>query len=459
MLYIAAILDKINGTFGPPLPPISMTTEVMLRERPTNCLLYADDLVIFARSAEGLQRILNKLESFCEKVDLTVNLDKTKVMIFNNSGKSLNNYSFKYGTNKLENTKSYRYLGLTLCPYGNFTLARQELKKASLKALFKLRNEMGNHFSENIKLTFKLFDALISPILMYGSEIWGIDCNGKLDTDPEELVQNKFLKWLLGVNKYCNNNACRAETGRFPLRMTAQCRTLKFWLTLVKHEENNCHKLSQVAYNDIKRIKDKISWSQKIKNFLYHIGLGILWEKAHPPDVGAVSIVRQRLEDIELQRWFSEMNNDTRKDPNQSNKMRTYRKVKKIDNYRCEDYLHQVTNIRHRTTMTKLRLSNHRLAIETGRYMRPYKKPNERICPLCKKEAEDEKHFLVSCPGYQEKRKSLFEHLSTEFKIPIGKMSTENIFLLLLNPPSNNTELQKIIAKYVHECYEIRKNT
>ena len=29
---------------------------------------------------------------------------------------------------------------------------------------------------------------------MYGSEIWGIDCNGKLDTDPEELVQNEFLK-------------------------------------------------------------------------------------------------------------------------------------------------------------------------------------------------------------------------------------------------------------------------
>ena len=112
------------------------------------------------------------------------------------------------------------------------------------------------------------------------------------------------------------------------------------------------------------------------------------------------------------------MNNDTRKDPNQSNKMRTYRKVKKIDNYRCEDYLHQVTNIRHRTTMTKLRLSNHRLAIETWRYMRPYKKPNERICPLCKKEAEDEKHFLISCSVYQEKRKSLFECLSNKFKTP-----------------------------------------
>ena len=57
-------------------------------------------------------------------------------MIFNNSGKSLNNYSFRYGMNKLENAKSYQYLGLTR-PYGNFTLARQELKKASLKGPLK----------------------------------------------------------------------------------------------------------------------------------------------------------------------------------------------------------------------------------------------------------------------------------------------------------------------------------
>ena len=71
--------------------------------------------------------------------------------------------------------------------------------------------------------------------------------------------------------------------------------------------------------------------------------------------------------------------------------------------------LYQVNNIRHRTTMAKLQLSNHRMAIETGRYIRPYKKPNERICPLCKKEVQDEKHFLISFPVYQEKRNYLFE--------------------------------------------------
>ena len=52
--------------------------------------------------------------------------------------------------------------------------------------------------------------------------------------------------------------------------------------------------------------------------------------------VGIVSIIIQRLEDIELQRWFSEMNNDIRKGLNQGNRMRTYSycKVITIENYR-----------------------------------------------------------------------------------------------------------------------------
>ena len=123
-------------------------------------------------------------------------------MIFINCGKSLNNYSFKYGVNKLNNVKSYKYLGMTLNPYGNFSLAREELKKVGLKALYKLRKEKGENFRENIMLTIKLFDALISPILLYGSEIWGVNCNDQIEKDPAELVQIKFLKCgLLGVNK------------------------------------------------------------------------------------------------------------------------------------------------------------------------------------------------------------------------------------------------------------------
>ena len=121
---------------------------------------------------------------------------------------------------------------------------------------------------------------------------------------------------------------CRAETGRFQMRIEAQCRNFKFWLTLTKNE----NKLSQIAYNDIKWNENKALWSKKIKSLLEQIGLGELWMKAHYADIGIVNMIRQRLKDIELQRWLSEINNDTRKDANQSNKMRTYRLFKTIDN-------------------------------------------------------------------------------------------------------------------------------
>ena len=138
-----------------------------------------------------------------------------------------------------------------------------------------------------------------------------------------------------------------------------------------------------------------------------------------------MNIINQRLKDIELQRWLSDVNNDVRKDDNQKNKLRTFRKFKTIENYKCEDYLCQVTNIRHWITLTKLHLSNHKLAIETGRYVRPYKKPEERICPICKKDVEDEIQFLALCLAYQEKRSTLFEYLNKEYRISVNRMAPE----------------------------------
>ena len=69
---------------------------------------------------------------------------------------------------------------------------------------------MGDHFRDDVQLTMKIFDTVISPILTYGSEVWGVDHDGKLENDPIEFVQTKFIRWLLGVNKFCSSNACRS---------------------------------------------------------------------------------------------------------------------------------------------------------------------------------------------------------------------------------------------------------
>jgi hypothetical protein len=66
------------------------------------CLLYADDIVLLSESAEGLQHSLNALHHYCNKWDLRVNIDKTKVIIFNKSGRLLKNVHFKYYGNSIE---------------------------------------------------------------------------------------------------------------------------------------------------------------------------------------------------------------------------------------------------------------------------------------------------------------------------------------------------------------------
>ena len=52
-------------------------------------------------------------------------------------------------------------------------------------------------------------------------------------------------------------------------------------------------------------------------------------------------------------------------------------------------------NVSIRQHVTKFRLSNHRLAIETGRH--DGTAPEARYCPFCPNEIEDEAHFLFKC--------------------------------------------------------------
>ena len=49
-------------------------------------LLFADDIVMFSSTIPGLQKQIHVLESYCDESKLTVNMDKTKVVVFKNGG-------------------------------------------------------------------------------------------------------------------------------------------------------------------------------------------------------------------------------------------------------------------------------------------------------------------------------------------------------------------------------------
>ena len=163
-LYVSDLSEKLKA---------KNLNDVEPNELPLSCMLYADDLVIFSKSKNGLRDYLDSLSEYCKENDLSVNLNKTKVLIFNNCGRTMNKHVLYYRGSKLDNVSNYKYLGLQFSTYGTFTYAKQEIKKVALKALYKLRKEMGDHFRDDVQLTMKIFDTVISPIITYGSEVWG----------------------------------------------------------------------------------------------------------------------------------------------------------------------------------------------------------------------------------------------------------------------------------------------
>ena len=92
------------------------------------CLLYANNTLILAEIATDLQIALNSLYTYCKKWDLTVNADKTKVIIFSRG--NIRKYkSIKFCDNSTDVYDDYVYLGTTFNYNGNF-------KKAKSKQVF-----------------------------------------------------------------------------------------------------------------------------------------------------------------------------------------------------------------------------------------------------------------------------------------------------------------------------------
>ena len=84
-------------------------------------------------------------------------------------------------------------------------------------------------------------------------------------------------------------------------------------------------------------------------------------------------------------------------------------------------------------TIAKFRLSSHSLNIETGRWHKP--KPIERelrFCPWCPTKIEDEFHFILECPKYEQLRRTHLPSNALHFR-------TKNSFYNLINSQSVNT--------------------
>jgi hypothetical protein len=108
-----------------------------LRGHRVPALLYADDLLLVSVAAAGLQAQLGVLERYCERWGLTVNVEKTKVVVFPASSRMATRPAprLTYRGERLATAPSFRYLGVEvhqLHAFGPFACA--ELGRAGQRA-------------------------------------------------------------------------------------------------------------------------------------------------------------------------------------------------------------------------------------------------------------------------------------------------------------------------------------
>lgn len=408
------------------------TDPVVIGNSSVNILLFADDIVLLSESQSGLQTCLDNLHSYCKSWKLEVNTDKSKVIVFNSNGKTFKN-TFLYNNVGIETVSQYVYLGITMKFNGNFNVAINALIDKARKAYFKIKKTIG--LNNPCKLLEKLFDSLVSPVLLYCSEIWGVDLIVKESPNPLEKFHLKFIKEILGVHCKSSNDACRAELARLPLKNKICSSIIGFFNHLLSDENT-------LVYEIYNLTKSSNIWVKHVKKLLNSLGYSYL--NTNPAMLKAnLGQLKQRINDICAQEQHSNIKN--------SSKLSFFLEIHKLG--KRPAYVDKLINLADRSMICRLRTSSHSLMIEKGRHLQI--PTTERICPHCNIAVEDEVHFLLNCSCYEQQRIIFNNKLSSIYK-SYNKMSNSQKVNIILD--SKIDHVLKMSSNFISDCLEIAKN-
>ena len=174
-------------------------------------------------------------------------------------------------TVNMSKTNSYKYLGLYFTTKLSLTqavgdLAAKPMIRTSqiLNCLWRLGNVPRNIF-------FKLYDAQILPILMYGSELWGFQPFTVL-----EIAHMFAWKRFSNVSVQTPNKLIYGDLGTDSMFITSDVRCVKYWLRITNLPDE---RLPKKAYNMLLYLQNlgKKTWAYHVKELLCRNGFRHVW--------------------------------------------------------------------------------------------------------------------------------------------------------------------------------------
>ena len=309
---------------------------------------------------------------------MKVNVSKTKIIIFG-SRKHLDRV-YLYNKKQIKIVDYFKYLGVPFTPNGKFTECRKYVVNQARKAMYLILKKARIQ-KLPIDVQLDLFHNMGVPILLYSSEVWGIENN-----DLIIKLHVKFCKHILNCKTSTPSCMVYGKLGEIPPSIKIKCRILKYWASML----TNPDKLSSRVYNVLFLLYNnndyKSPWLKYVENTLNVNGLGFYWLTQAVDNINSfMYIVKTRLTDQIKQEWYSDINT--------LRKCCSYRLFN--TDFALEPYP-LTLSYNNRITLCKFRVSDHKLAIELGRHLNIPKE--ERYCNFCQQGKIGNKyHFLLEC--------------------------------------------------------------
>jgi sorting nexin-29 len=234
-------------------------------------LSYADDVVLFSKSPVDLRDKLLCLEEYCREKDLTLNTEKTKIIVFKKRIDKKLYQTFQLNNKTIEIVDELKYLGTKLYRTGNWQIEMKDRTTSANFAFNKMKNLILSQKNVCWSTKSTLVNSMVESVLMYGSEVWGVE-----DTTEVSKAHVKFYKMLLFLPMNTPEYAVNLEVGVKPISMLITERCLSFWIKPINADENSYIKL---CYNMLlANYSSSDNWVNRLKRKIFPGELEYIWD-------------------------------------------------------------------------------------------------------------------------------------------------------------------------------------
>ena len=361
-------------------------------------MLYADDIVIMAESAEELQILLTALNNWCEANDMHINSSKSNIVHFRTNACPLSEFNFTCGSIQLKIVDRYTYLGVVLHEHLDYNITVKAVAQSAGRALGLLIAKCKSIGGLPFSVFTKLYDSVVWPVVNYSAPLWGFRSYSCI-----EAVHNRAQRFFLGVGKYTPNDGISGEMGwKPPIVRQWKCIGL-YWSKLACMANFRTNKRIAI-WSNRKSSRSCKNWYYNIKNFLEANDLHMYCSIDNPIARSLAHEVEDITFDTFTTNWLSRINNSLGSSGRGRNKLRIYKLFKVT--YKTERYCEIMLPVKHRSAYSKFRLGVAPIRIETGRYEGLTE--DHRVCPFCEDTVvENELHVVLQCHVYNDIREEL----------------------------------------------------